>query len=411
MIFETLSPPEQRQAERLFMQLMQPAENGLPTRRVASFAELGGGAEGLVKRLADHHLIVTGRDPARPDTAEVVHEALFEHWPLLRLWGDQHGRFRRWQEGLRAARRDWLAAEHHPDYLLQGARLAAAEGYLSTHGAWLSADEVSYIRPGLEREARRAEAETAALTAQARRRQRLNYALGSLLLAALTLMGLAGWQWQRAEAQAQLTRALNSRLLTTNRTLQRTAVQVQRNARSTLAHKLSAQGLLATQRPGPLSGDPRLGALLVTEATRRDPNTQSRGNLLRTLQSELVLHSDGEQLGALSRDGRTLALTHNGALSLWNTAARTQTLELVTSPLAGVAGERMVRQLHLSPDGRLLLAAYNDVWTAGIWDLGSLRLERTLTNVTGAAFGDGLLATGGWASGVATVTLWNTPTR
>jgi hypothetical protein len=67
----------------------------------------------------------------------------------------------------------------------------------------------------------------------------------------------------------------------------------------------------------------------------------------------------------------------------------------------------MVRQLHVSPEGRWLLAAYNDGWTAGVWELGTLEPAQTLTDVSGAAFGDGLLATG---SGAGEVTLWNAAT-
>lgn len=359
--FASLSAAEQRQTERLFVQLMQPTEDGAVTRRVASLAELGEGAEPLLKKLADRHLIVTGRDPARPDSAEVVHEALFEHWPLLKAWAEAHRQFRRWQEGLRTAQRDWLEAGRHPDYLLQGARLAVAEDYLGSDAAQLSAAERHFIELGLGREAQRAQEKTAALQQQVRQRQRLNYALGSFLLLALTLSGLAGWQGWRAQTQARVAQGLNTRLLGANDTLQRTSQQVQDNARRALAHKLSAQGLLATQQPSPLNGDPRLGALLASEAVTLDDNAQSRGNLLRVLQSELVLHSDGEQLSALSSDGRTLALTDSGALSLWDTARKVQTLELAPS------GTLYLNSLSFGPEGRTLAATGLD---------GRLRLWR-----------------------------------
>jgi WD40 repeat protein len=244
---------------------------------------------------------------------------------------------------------------------LQGARLAVAADYLGSDAAQLSASERRFIELGLGREAQRAQEKTTALQQQVRQRQRLNYALGSFLLLALTLSGLAGWQGWRAQAQARVAQGLNTRLLGTNRTLQRTSQQVQENARRALAHKLSAQGLLATQQPSPLNGDPRLGALLATEAVTLDDNAQSRGNLLRVLQSELVLHSDGEQLSALSGDGRTLALTDSGRLSLWDTHRKVQTLELAPP------GTLYLNSLSFGPEGRTLAATGLD---------GTLRLWR-----------------------------------
>lgn len=359
--FAGLSAAEQRQTEQLFVQLMQPTEDGTVTRRAASLAEFGEGAEPLVKKLADRHLIVTGRDPARPDSAEVVHEALFEHWPLLRAWAEAHREFRRWQEGLRSAQRDWLEAGRHPDYLLRGARLAVAADYLGSDAAQLSAAERRFIELGLAREAQRTQEKTAALQQQVRQRQRLNYALGSFLLLVLLLSGLAGRQGWRAQAQARVAQGLNTHLMGANHTLQKTSQQVQENARRALAHKLSAQGLLATQQPSPLDGDPRLGALLATEAVTLDDNAQSRRNLLRVPQSELVLHSNGEQLSALSGDGRTLALTDSGALSLWDTRRKVQTLELAP------AGTLYLNSLSFGPEGRTLAATGLD---------GTLRLWR-----------------------------------
>lgn len=102
-------------------------------------------------------------------------------------------------------------------------------------------------------------------------------------------------------------------------------------------------------------------------------------------------------------DGQMLLAAYGTFVYVWDA----RTLALAAPPLAGVAGDRMVRQLHISPGSRWLLAAYNDGWTAGVWELGTLEPAQTLTDVSGAAFGEGLLATG---SSAGEVTLWNAAT-
>ena len=126
-VYEALSLEHQLAAQRIFIQLVQPGEGTEDTRRVARRSELGEGNWPLVQYLADKRLVVTGRDAAGQETVEVVHEALIRSWQRLRDWIEEDRAFRVWQEGLRAAMRQWQASDQDAGGLLRGAPLVTAE--------------------------------------------------------------------------------------------------------------------------------------------------------------------------------------------------------------------------------------------------------------------------------------------
>ena len=88
-IYRQLSQPEQKQAQRIFVQLVRPGEGTEDTRRLATREEVGEENWGLVSYLAGYtaRLVVTGRDDkSGEDTVEVVHEAsarMARCWLLL----------------------------------------------------------------------------------------------------------------------------------------------------------------------------------------------------------------------------------------------------------------------------------------------------------------------------------------
>jgi WD40 repeat protein len=149
-----------------------------------------------VQHLADQRLVVTGRDEAGAETAEVVHEVLIQGWWVLRGWMEADRAFRTWQERLRAALRGWELSEGDEGALLRGAPLVEAEGWLAERGGELSPEESDYIEAGITlRKRRQAE--------RGRRRRRIIAGLSIGLVLALALALLAGQQWWRAEAEEQ----------------------------------------------------------------------------------------------------------------------------------------------------------------------------------------------------------------
>jgi hypothetical protein len=162
-VYETLGESQQESARRVLAQLVQPGEGTEDTRRLATRAELGEENWRVVQHLADQRLVVTGRDPAGGETAELGHEAMIQGWEQLRAWIQADRAFRTWQERLRAALRAWEAAGGDDGALLRGAPLAEAEGWFAERETELSAGEQAFVQAAMalrerraaEREARR----------------------------------------------------------------------------------------------------------------------------------------------------------------------------------------------------------------------------------------------------------------
>lgn len=147
-VYSQLSEMEQKQAQRIFLQLVHPGEGTEDTRRLATRAEVGEENWDLVTTLADYkaRLVVTGRnEKTEEETVEVVHEALIREWQRLQDWVVTDRSFRTWQERLRTAMRQWEASVRDDGALLRGVPLAEAENWLQKRQADLSQAEQTYI--------------------------------------------------------------------------------------------------------------------------------------------------------------------------------------------------------------------------------------------------------------------------
>ena len=195
-VYAELTPEEQERARHALVQLVRPGEGTEDTRRVMTRAELGEENWKLIQHLADRRLVVTGRDAAGRETAEVVHEALIGRWGRFRGWMDADRAFRAWQERLRASLRGWQESKQDEGALLAGAPLAAAESWLAERPADLSAAEAAYIEASGALQARRQRE-------RQRRRQLTMLGLSAGLLIALVLAGLALLQRQDAVTERQ----------------------------------------------------------------------------------------------------------------------------------------------------------------------------------------------------------------
>jgi WD40 repeat protein len=191
-VYTELSEEEQKQAQRLFVQLVRPGEGTEDTRRLATPAEVGNWE--LVTRLADARLVVTGRDEQTEEkTVEVVHEALIREWERLRGWMESDRTFRTWQDRLRAFVRQWETKGKDEGALLRGVSLAEAEDWLQKREPDLT-NEREYIEKSLALRKREQEE-------QKHRRQFTIFGLTGFSVFALSLAVVAWWQWQHSEGQ------------------------------------------------------------------------------------------------------------------------------------------------------------------------------------------------------------------
>ena len=115
-IYESLSPAEQEIARRVFLGLVQLGEGTQDTRRRVALARVVAHRDSLeqvqrvIARFANPgaRLITLAADGGT-ETAEVTHEALFEHWQQLQDWLDRSRSDLRFQRRLDEAAAIWVA--------------------------------------------------------------------------------------------------------------------------------------------------------------------------------------------------------------------------------------------------------------------------------------------------------------
>lgn len=131
-IYSKLTKPEQKQAQQIFVQLVQLGEGTADTRRLVTRAEISDDCWQLITRkggLADCRLVVTGRnDQTNEETVEVVHEALIREWQRLRQWIDTDRKKLLQKNEIEAQAKRWSETKSK-DYLLQGKRLQEAKAF------------------------------------------------------------------------------------------------------------------------------------------------------------------------------------------------------------------------------------------------------------------------------------------
>jgi WD40 repeat protein len=177
--YQLLNPSEQKQVQRIFIQLVRPGEGAEDTRRMALKAELGDQSWSLVKQLADARLVVTSRNSASIETVEVVHEALIKNWGQLREWMSADRDFRSWQERLRAAVQQWEKEKQDEGALLRGGPLVVAESWLQKRSDELSLGEREFIQRSIKQQ-----------------QQRVFLAKSAFGIVLVSLFVLIGWFWR-----------------------------------------------------------------------------------------------------------------------------------------------------------------------------------------------------------------------
>ena len=179
---------DQERTKQIFMKLVSPGEGTEYTRQLATRAEVGEENWDLVTHLATARLVVSNRNETTEiETVEIVHEALIKAWPDLRKWIEENDTFLRWKKRLKVAFLEWERNDNKDGYLLQGAPLGEAEGYLLQRLEDISKAERVFIQLGLG--------------LRDRNRRRTILGLTSGLLAVSIFAVGAVWQWQRAEFQ------------------------------------------------------------------------------------------------------------------------------------------------------------------------------------------------------------------
>jgi WD40 repeat protein/DNA-binding SARP family transcriptional activator len=380
-VFSDLDPAEQERVPRILAQLVQPGEGTQDTRRAAKRSEVGEDNWPLTRHLADRRLVVTGQDTAGNEVVEVAHEALIQHWRRLQGWLATDRAFRIWQEGLRAALRQWEGSGRDEGALLRGAPLAQVEEWLAVRGKELSPGEREFIGESMSLRQRRAagrEAQRQRELAAERRARRLWGALAGVLavatVVALVLTFFSFGQRRQAMKAYSLSLAANAR-------------EVLNDHDNTTALNLA---LAANQ----INDPPRAAQRLLMEAAYA-PGARWRAEV-RTLFEGVKGPATALEIGP---DGRTvLAGMADGTLVVWDLASRDE-IERLSGHAARVTG------VAFGPDGSIALSGGEDAQVI-LWDLESGEAIRRFSGHSGTVRAvdigpDGRIAVSGGFAGTA----------
>ncbi|MCX8067093.1 MAG: trypsin-like peptidase domain-containing protein, partial [Anaerolineae bacterium] len=366
-VYAGLPEADREAARRVFIQLVHPGEGTEDTRRRATRAELGEARWALVQRLADARLVVTARDSAGQETAEVAHEALLQRWERLRAWMAEDRDFRLWQERTRAAYRAWEESGWDEGALLRGAPLAQAQEWLSRRG-----DEIEpAVREYIHRSWEHVEAER---RARERLRRRITFGLAFGLVVTLLLAFFALIQRNQAITEANMRATAQAQSEERRREAEAaraTAVaeagirataqaQAEEQREAAQARQLASQAQYMWRLPRSKT-EKLIAPLLAMEALRRAPSVEAHDILQEVLftwpRRRVVRHEGSVRDVAFSPDGRFLATAGDDGT--------TALVEVATGrEIARIRHAGSVRAVAFSPDGRFLATASWDGTTA-----------------------------------------------
>jgi len=192
-VFRNLPPEQQPVARLIFLRMAEVGETSQDTRRRATYSELITRSTDemlinvVIKILADARLVITDTiQPGDTRVVEVAHEALIREWPTLRGWLEEDRQGLILHQRLTDATHEWIKMESDPGALYRGARFQQALAWADTHADALSLQEQDFLEASRQQVEK--EAEQARRLAQARRLQRIFFAVTAILLVAVAYL-------------------------------------------------------------------------------------------------------------------------------------------------------------------------------------------------------------------------------
>ena len=422
-VYGGLSPVEQELARRLFLRLVQVADDAPPTRATVRLSELrawGGESEQVLARFVDERLIAVDAD-----AAQITHDALLAAWPRLRSWIE--GGLEHLLTGRRVAgaARAWRDAGRESAALWRGSQLAAARGWATEwdHPASPGTLPGEFIAASTAAEAEHQRAER-------RRTRRLRRLVASLVVLVVAVATLAGFAFQQRQQATTARDDANSREIALQAGQVRgqdgpLAAQLSVAAYNTAGTAQAAASLLESSgspaaarlldsaflvQSVSISPDRRLLAAAAADGGLRLWDVTSPGHPVPAGAPLAPASGNPLYATAFSPDGRILAAAGAGrVVELWDVSRPGHPVRLAR--LTGPANT--VYSVAFSPDGKTLAAGSADD-TVRLWDVADpahpVPLGRPLAGATGyvesVAFSpDGKTLAAGSADD--TVRLWN----
>ncbi|WP_283133245.1 helix-turn-helix domain-containing protein [Rhizohabitans arisaemae] len=330
ILYGRLTPEQAKAARRILLRLITPGGAAGDTRRPASRTELDPGRDAdtsrIIELLAGARLLTLHHD-----TVELAHEALIASWPRLRRWVDEDRDRLTAQRQLTQAAEAWERHGHDPGTLYRGARLEVVGRLLDLPGHH---DDLTPLERDFLRRS------TAQAKRESRRRVVVSGVLAVLVVLATTAAGIALSQTDFANAKLDEAMA------------------------RVVAHRVAAVRV----------ADPATARRLSVAAWRIAPVPEARDQLIDSVIDPATdvftdpNHTEGS-VQALNADGTRLAVFtpgpaegESGTLRIHDVEADRETARVRWT------GERAVRGLAVSPDGRTVAVASTggtQLWRVG----------------------------------------------
>jgi hypothetical protein len=213
-IFDNLSPEEKEIARRVFLGLIQLGEGAKDTRRRAAFAGLVSHKDNpeqvkqVIGKFAarDVRLITLSSALEAGETAEVTHEALFEHWRQLDQWLDSSRSDIRFGRRLEEAAKAWKEHGRKEGSLWRPPDLDLLQRYHQRAGNDMTPLHLEFFNASVDAEEDRKQE-------QKRQRQLWIGVLSTGFVFMTTIASFAVYQWQGSERGLIEQTALTAKIL------------------------------------------------------------------------------------------------------------------------------------------------------------------------------------------------------
>ena len=378
-IYDQLTDAEKDIARRVFVGLVQLGEGTRDTRRRATLESLLASQDNpeTVKQIIDRFAkpgarLVTLASDTEGETAEVTHEALFDHWQQLNDWLDRSRDDIRFQRRLEAAAAYWQQQGYPNGLLWRLPDLDLLRSFVQTAMTDLPALSLEFFQASdrAEKQAKRL-----------RRFGVIGLALGFVLMTGLSTF--AGYQVQRAERRRMELYEARANDLADDDKLQSlilglAAIGLGRSAFVKLPN-LQRDGLVSSSVLDWANRSKRFSYVAghadwVTSAAF-SPNghmivSGSNDGTIRLwdlagnpIGSPFQGHSDSVISVAFSPNGQTIASgSSDGMIRLWDLAGNP-----IGNPFQGHSDS--VNSVAFSPNGQMIVSSSRDGGTIRLWNL------------------------------------------
>ncbi len=377
-IYDRLSASEQVIARRIFLGVVQLGEGTRDTRRrvaVDSLLSYKDDPEQVKRVLAQMaapgvRLLTLAASSTGEDSAEVAHEALFDHWQLLNQWLDESRDDLRFQRRLEEAAQYWQHNNRPDGSLWRPPNLDLLRTYHQRCGDDMTPLQVAFWQ--------------ASQRAERRRKQFQKLGIGGLAAGFLVTTGLTIF------SLFQLQRAERSRLEQYNATGEALAPN---DVLASMVNHIAAMGLAQSQfvQFPNWDAESRISYSVVSKSLEQIPEQQ------------VWRHEDGVSSVAITPDGQTIVSGgYDGTVRLWNRDGTP-----LNQSLTG--HEDIVGSVAIAADGQTIVSGGYD-GTVRLWNRDGTPLNQPLTGHEGgvrsvAITPDGQTIVSGGEDG--TVRLWN----